>query len=97
MRHKVTSRTRQLVADMHRAAELVVPCLGRASAAARDEWALQRAAWPSDDDLRQGTTDFGDEDLEALLAKVRRFAEILSGHAVDWRSNKVASPRHAAA
>jgi hypothetical protein len=76
---------------------LVVPCLGRASAAARDEWALQRAVWPSDDDLRRGTIDFTDEDLEALRAKVRRFAEILSGHAVDWRSTESASPSHAAA
>lgn len=79
MRYKITPRAREVVSELRRLATLVSPYLSLASSAARAEWDEQRALWPSDDDLLQGSMAIAESDLEWMPAKVRRFADILRG------------------
>jgi len=78
MRHKVTPRTKQTVFDLRRMAASLQPDLALASSAARLEWAALQARWPSPAELAGGTVDFSDDELDQMLGKVCRFAEILS-------------------
>jgi hypothetical protein len=77
MRHRATPRTRDIVGELRLLSALVEPYLRFASPAACREWMMLQALWPSDDDLHAGTTPLSDSDLQSMLAKVRRFMEIL--------------------
>lgn len=77
MRHLATPKTFDLCGELRRLAALLQPYLCLASPAACREWEAFRAAWPSENDLRTGTTTLSDTDLERMLTKVRRFGEIL--------------------
>ena len=79
MRHKITSKTVSLIAEMVQLGESVEAHLWVASPAARDEWRSQRLRWPSEIELRQGSIALSDDELEVMRAKVKRFNEILDG------------------
>ena len=78
MSHKVTPRTEQTLVDLRRMAALLRPDLGLASTAARLEWLSLQARWPSPAEIAAGTVALSQDELDQMLAKVRRFAEILS-------------------
>jgi hypothetical protein len=77
--YKVTRRTHEVVRQLNTLVSEIVPHLQHASPAACAEWDRLRARWPSEEHLGQGTVGLSEDDLEATLAKVRRFREILGG------------------
>jgi len=78
MRHKITSRTVSLLAELVELGESIESHLAVASPAARDEWQNQRLRWPSEIEMRQGSVALSDEELEVMRAKVKRFNDILN-------------------
>jgi hypothetical protein len=77
MRHLATPKTFALLGELRRLAAQVQPYLGFATPAACQEWEALQALWPSEEELRVGPTTLSDGDLECMVAKVRRFGEIL--------------------
>ena len=55
----------------------IEPQLQLVSQAARDEWRALQAAWPSDEELREGAVTLTADELEAIEVKVRRFRQIV--------------------
>ena len=77
MRNKITTRTLDIIEDLRWLSAQLEPLLAFASVAARNEWDVLRARWPSDDDLREGPMVASNTELEWMRAKVLRFSEIL--------------------
>ena len=77
MRHRVTARLEQLVRALRRISEEIEPELHLVSQEARDEWRALQFTWLSDEQLREGTTGFTEDQLEAISAKVHRFRNIV--------------------
>jgi len=78
MRHKVTPRTERAVGDLRQMAAALRSDLNLASSAARLEWWALQAQWPSAAEIAGGTVAMSEDELDQMLAKVRRFAEILA-------------------
>jgi hypothetical protein len=77
MRHAVTTKVEGLVRALRAMSDEIEPQVRFVSKAARDEWSALQAAWPSDEDLREGTTVLTEGELEAIEVKVRRFRQIV--------------------
>ena len=82
MRHAVTPKVERVVRDLRAISREIEPQMHLVSQAARDEWTAVQAAWPSDEDLRQGTTALTEDELEDLEIKVRRFRGIVQSLSV---------------
>ena len=95
MRHTVTAKVERLVRGLRAISHEIEPQVQLVSQAARDEWRALQAAWPSDEELRQGTVALTEDELEAIEVKVRRFRQILQslGSTVALRTT---GPRRAA-
>jgi hypothetical protein len=96
VRHRVTARVERLVRSLRAMGEEIEPALRFVSQAARDEWRSQQSAWPSDRELREGTTALTETQLEEFSAKVRRFRDIVGGLAPKVASLPVHLPDGAA-
>jgi plasmid maintenance system antidote protein VapI len=79
VRHVVTARVERLVCALRAISQEIAPHIHLVSQAARDEWTAVQAAWPSDEDLRKGTTALTEGELEDVAIKVRRFRGIVQG------------------
>jgi hypothetical protein len=78
MMHKATAQTEILVTELGALARQIdAGPISSASDAARDEWLALRAQWPSPNEVRAGAVPLSDDDLALMVAKVRRFKEIL--------------------
>jgi hypothetical protein len=74
--YKVTPRTREAVRLLNDLATELKPHLGQASRAAQIEWDRLSATWPSEEHLGQGAVHLSEDDLDATVARVRRFRQI---------------------
>lgn len=94
MRHTVTAKMERLVRALRAISHEIEPQVQLVSQAARDEWNALQAVWPSDDELRQGTTALTEGELEAIEVKVRRFQEIVQslGSTVALRTTQPRRP-----
>jgi hypothetical protein len=77
-RHRTTTRTESLVHKLRELArEIDETLLAAASLDARGEWRTLRASWPSASAVRSGVIDLSDDELDAMIDKVKRFKSIL--------------------
>ena len=74
---KTTPMTGAIVLELRRLARELQPYLRYASPDARDEWRRLQATWPSDLELRRGSSGVSDSYLEEIEARMRRFGQIL--------------------
>jgi hypothetical protein len=107
VRHTVTAKVERLVRSLRAISHEIEPQLQLVSEAARDEWRVLQGTWPSDEELREGTSALTEGELEAIEVKVRRFRKIVqSSGATDAlgtteprrppvRARRVPSPRSA--
>jgi hypothetical protein len=79
VRHTATAKMKGLVRTLRAISLEIEPQVQLVSQAARDEWSAPQAVWPSDEELREGTTALAEGELEAIEVKVRRFREIVQG------------------
>lgn len=78
MMHKATAQTENLVSELGALARQIdAGPISSASDAARDEWVALRGQWPSPHEVRAGAIALSDAELALMVAKVRRFKEIL--------------------
>ena len=73
----VTARMEWLVLALREISREVEPELHVVSGVAQHEWRCLQDLWLSDSRLRAGTTALTEEQLEANLAKARRFKDIV--------------------
>jgi hypothetical protein len=94
VRHTVTANVERLVRALRAISHEIEPQLQLVSEAARDEWRVLQGTWPSDEELREGTSALTEGELEAIEVKVRRFRQIVqsSGATVALRTT---GPRRA--
>jgi hypothetical protein len=94
MRIGVTARMERLVLALREMSQEIEPELHVVSQLARDEWRSLQGTWPSESQLREGTTRFTEEELETIAAKAQRFRDIVhglaSGHLADIQSDTLA-------
>jgi hypothetical protein len=67
----------RLVLTLREMSQEIEPQLHVISQMARDEWRSLQGTWPSDRQLREGATGLTEERLETIVAKARRFKEIV--------------------
>jgi hypothetical protein len=77
MRHTATAKMKGLVRTLRAISQEIEPQVQLISQAARDEWSAVQAVWPSDEELREGTTALTEGELDAIEVKVRRFRGIV--------------------
>jgi hypothetical protein len=77
MKHHVTIEIKTLLEALGHIGQRVRPRLERASPAAREEWATLLASIPSDEDVAMGVIGLSRETLVQMMAKARRFEQIL--------------------
>jgi hypothetical protein len=75
----VTARMERLVLTLREMSQEIEPELHVVSQMARDEWRSLQGTWPSESQLREGTMELTEEQLEAIAAKARRFKDIVHG------------------
>jgi len=75
----VTARMERLVLTLREMSQEIEPELHVVSQMARDEWRSLQSTWPSESQLRAGTTGLTEEQLTAIAAKARRFKDIVHG------------------
>ena len=79
MTNGVAARMERLVLTLRKMSQEIEPELHVVSQMARDEWRSLQGTWPSESQLREGTTGFTEEQLEAIAVKARRFKDIVHG------------------
>jgi hypothetical protein len=77
VRYTVSANIEGLVHALRALSHEIEPQIQLVSQAARDEWRALQAVWPSDEELREGTTALTEGELQAIEVKVRRFREIV--------------------
>jgi hypothetical protein len=77
VRHTVTAEVEQLVRALRAISYEIEPQVQLVSEAARDEWRSLQAAWPSDQELREGTIALTEDQLEVMEVKALRFRQIV--------------------
>ncbi len=86
MSNFVAVRMERLVLTLRELSQEIEPELHVISQMARDEWRSLQGTWPSDRELREGATGLTEERLETIVAKARRFTEIV--HALASRDRR---------
>ncbi len=81
MTNNVTARIERLVLALREMSQEIEPELHVVSGVTRHEWRALQGTWPSDGQLRAGTSGLTEEQLEAIVAKTRRFRDIVHGRA----------------
>jgi hypothetical protein len=79
MTNDVTPRMERLVSMLNEMSRQIEPELHVVSQMARDEWRSLQDTWPSERNLREGTTPLSEEQLEEITTKTRRFKDIVHG------------------
>ena len=79
MTNGVMARVERLVLPLREMSQEIEPDLHVVTHVTRHEWRALQATWPSDSQLREGTTELTEEQLEAIVAKTRRFKDIVHG------------------
>jgi hypothetical protein len=77
VKHAVTPKVERLVHDLRAISQEIEPQIHLVSQAARDEWTALQASWPSEEDLREGTTALPESEFRYIEIKVRRFQRIV--------------------
>jgi hypothetical protein len=80
-------RMQRLVLVLREMCQQIEPELHVVSGLARSEWRYLQAMWPSDSQLREGTAELNEEQLEEIVAKARRFTDIVHGLASNLRAD----------
>jgi hypothetical protein len=79
MRHKITARTESILRELDATTRQIdAGLLSVASLEARREWRTLLQARPSEAELATGSLSLSDDELELMVAKVRRFKAILA-------------------
>lgn len=77
MSNSVSVRMERLMLTLREMSQEIEPELHAISQMARDEWRSLQSTLPSDGQLRDGATGLTEERLETIVAKARRFKEIV--------------------
>jgi hypothetical protein len=86
MRNVTAARIEQFALTLRELSQEIEPKLHLVSPSAREEWKAFRRTWPSAGQLRPRDDGLTEGELEALMAKARRFSDIVRGMALTVRS-----------
>jgi hypothetical protein len=86
MTNMTAARIEQFALILRELSQEIEPKLHLVSPSAREEWKAFQRTWPSDGQLRHGAKGLTEGQLEALMAKARRFTDIVRGMALTHAS-----------